>query len=137
MPRTHGRARAANFQTPHSPTIFSVARDLGLECVDGLVEGEDFLLFRAEAAHSDRAILDFALADGEQHRHLGDAVLADLVGDFLVAEIGLGPEAARSEFGDYLGREIICVGRDRQDLSPGWVRATAAGCPHGARSGCR
>ena len=40
-----------------------------------------------------RALLGLAAADDEDHRHLGQAVLADLVVDLLVAQVRLGAEA--------------------------------------------
>ncbi len=40
---------------------------------------------------------DLALAHGQDHRHLGQAVLADLVVDLLVAQVGLGAQAARPQ----------------------------------------
>ena len=53
--------------------------NLFLERLEGLVERQDFLVFRAQAPHRDGAIFDFALADGEQHGDLRDAVFAHLV----------------------------------------------------------
>src|SRR5579864_5773492 len=61
------------------------------------IERHGLLLLAAQAADRDRALGGFLLADDEQHRHLRQRVLADLVVDLLVAQIAFDaqPDALR------------------------------------------
>src|ERR1700730_6251115 len=73
---------------------------LCLQSSDGLVQSKNFLLLAAEPADRDGAGLRLALAHHQKRRDLGEAVLADLVGDLLVAQIRLDPESpGGSDFG--------------------------------------
>ena len=60
-----------------------------------VLEPEDFLTLRSQAADGDRALLHLPLADRNQHRDLLQAVLANLVIDLLIAEIGLHAQPVR------------------------------------------
>src|SRR4051812_8907109 len=68
---------------------------LGSQSSDGGVKRKNFLLFAAQAAQRDGALLGLALANHEHRRHLRQAVLAHLVVDFLVGEIGLDAQPLR------------------------------------------
>ena len=67
--------------------------DLGPEGVDCLVEWHHLLLFGSQPAYRNRAVFQLSLAHGEQGRDLGNTVLADLVGDLLVAQVAVGTQA--------------------------------------------
>ena len=109
--------------------------DLGSEGGDRLVERHHLLLLGAKPAYRNRAVFQLALAHRELHRDLGDAVLADLVGDLLIAKIctllaarlqaALQISVAYSSASEVIVRTLTCV-----------APATAASCRRGARSGC-
>src|SRR3954454_13222508 len=65
---------------------------LGSQSSDGGVERKNFLLFAAQAAQRDAALLGLALTDDQHDRHLRQAVLAHLVVDLLVGGIDLDPQ---------------------------------------------
>src|SRR3546814_17738474 len=64
-------------------------RRLGCQHRDRLGERHDALVVLAEGADRDSALLRLALADDEQVRNLGEAVLAHLIVDLLVAQVAL------------------------------------------------
>ena len=55
------------------------------------------MLLGAEPAQRDRAFFGLALADDQQQRDLGEAVLAHLVVDLLVAKVGFNANPGRGE----------------------------------------
>jgi hypothetical protein len=57
------------------------------------------LLGRAEPAQGYRAFLGLALAHHQKHGHLGKGVLAHLIVDLLVAQIGFRAQARPAECG--------------------------------------
>ena len=105
----------------------------GHDFLDRSVEGEHLLLLRSEPPHRDRPLLSLALADHEHHRHLGKRVLAHLVIDLLVAEIGLGPDTLRvsAHRAPWWHRHRRRTRSARPSPAP--EQATAAGVRHGAR----
>jgi len=60
-----------------------------------LLERKIFLRAATEAPDGDRPHLGLPLADDEEDRHLGEAVLSHLVIDLLVAKIKFGTEPRR------------------------------------------
>ena len=74
------------------------------------------MLVAAQAADGDGAFLGLALADDQQERDLGQAVLAHLVVDLLVAEVGLGADARPPAAWPTTSlRIVVGVGDDRRD----------------------
>src|ERR1044072_8909483 len=88
---------------------------LGGEAVDQAVERDDLLpRVGAERAQRNGALLLLALADDEQIGDVGAAVLAQLVVDLLVPEIGLDAQPGGAQpGGDFLGI-IVALGDDRR-----------------------
>ena len=78
------------------------------------------MLVRTEAADRDGAFIRLALADDEQQRNLGQAMLANLVIDLLVAEVGLGAQSRRPEPTNHLFGIIVGVRNDRRDHRLDW-----------------
>src|SRR3546814_12470827 len=70
-------------------------RRLGCQHRDRLGERHDALAVLAEGADRDSALLRLALADDEQVRNLGDAVLAHLIVDLPLSPVALEPDARR------------------------------------------
>ena len=67
------------------------------------------MILGAHAPERDRALLRLALSDDQQQRHLGEAVLAHLIVDLLVAKVGRDSDARGSELGRNLSGIIIGV----------------------------
>ena len=61
-----------------------------MELRDGAVEGEDLLFFDTECPQCNSPLRALALSDHGDDRNLGQAVLANLVVDLLVAQVDLG-----------------------------------------------
>jgi len=72
-----------------SGSVLAVGLDFVLEFHERIGQRQDALFLGAKTTHGDRFVIDFSLADRQQHRDLLDTVFADLVGDLLIAQIGL------------------------------------------------
>ena len=71
---------------------------LGTDRGNGLVEAHRKLaLLAAKPAQRDRPLLGLALSNHQQQRDLGEAVLAHLVIDLLVAKVGLDADSSRCQ----------------------------------------
>src|SRR6266851_9231995 len=70
-------------------------------------ERKGFLLLSAEPPQRNRSGCRLALPDDEQNRHLGKAVLADLIADLVVAGVGLDPEPQAGAF----AHDLLGIGR--------------------------
>ena len=73
------------------------------------------MLVRPQPADRDRAFLGLALAHHQQQRHLGQAMLAHLVVDFLVAQVGLDPKARRLQLRHHIMGIVVGIRHDRRD----------------------
>jgi hypothetical protein len=76
------------------------------------VERHHLRLLFAQPPHGDGAVLDLLAADGEDHGDLADRMLADLVVDLLVADVGLGAQARLGQGRHGLVHEIIGLRHD-------------------------
>src|SRR5215831_6540180 len=82
------------FQALFSPAEIGRHR-LGRKAGHGLGERQHLLLLAAEAAQRDGAVLRLLAADDRDHRHMLDAVLADLGVDLVAAEVELRRDPRR------------------------------------------
>ena len=102
--------------TPRAPGFCQIrGHCFGRDCLDRVVEVEHLLLLDAEPPDRNRPLLRLALADHEHHRHLGERVLAHLVVDLLVAEVGLGAQPGAPQRLKHLAGIGVGVGDDRRD----------------------
>src|SRR6185437_3443210 len=85
------------------------------EAGDRRLEAERALRVRSEPAHRDGALRSLAFADGDDDRGLGQRMLAHLVADLLVGEIGLDAKPRLARRGDELQRVIVAVLGDGAD----------------------
>src|SRR5262245_1539322 len=72
------------------------------ELLDHLVELERLLRLGTQPAHIERALLHFAFPGDENDGNLRHRMLADLVVDLLITQIGLDAKAGSREFYGYL-----------------------------------
>src|SRR6185312_10262867 len=78
----------------------------------GVFQRQDPLAVRAEEAQGHLAGLGLLAADDGDHRGLGHGMLADLVVDLLVAQVGLHAKARGLQPGGHGAGIVVSVGRD-------------------------
>src|SRR4029077_13274342 len=86
-----------------------------LQSSNGFAERKDFLLLAAESPHRHRSDNCFTPSDDQQNRHLGKAVLADLVADLLVAGVERAPQPGGLAFRQYFACIIRRLLGNRSD----------------------
>ena len=95
----------------------------------GFIEPHRRLILRAKAPDRNGAFDGFLLAKDPKDRHLGERMLAHLIGDFFVAKIALDTKPALARRRDHLVSIIVGLLGDRRDDDLQRATAITGRCP--------